>query len=222
MHKNFLILLFAFSTLLSSAQEFRAGPLLGMSFSQVDGDNFAGYNKVGINLGTFVSRQISEKWDLQFDIAYIQKGSREAPDPEKGKYDDYKIALSYIQIPVVGRYRYKQFSGEAGISIGVLLNDEEEIDGRPIGDIPSHSIVPFKDTEWAPVFGLNYHITDHLWINARWLYSINRIRIPYDGDIDIYNPRPHWISRKPGQYNNNFVITAYYSINKLLQSGTGN
>ncbi len=222
MHKYLLLLAFSISTLITSAQEFRAGPLLGLPFSQVDGDSFEGYNKVGLNIGAFVSRHITEQWDIQLDIAYMQKGSREAPDPEKGKYDDYKIALSYIQFPLVGRYRYKQFSGEAGISVGVLLNSEEEIDGVPIGDIPSHEIVPFQDTEWATVFGLNYHINDRFWINMRWLYSINRIRIPYDGDISIYNPRPHWISRKPGQYNNNFVVTAYYSFNKLLQGSAGN
>ncbi|WP_430814249.1 porin family protein [Carboxylicivirga sp. RSCT41] len=222
MRKHILILLLVLFVTASYAQDFRAGPLLGISFSQVDGDNYAGYNKVGLNMGAFVSRQISDKWDIQLDIAYIQKGSREAPDPDKGKYDDYKIALSYIQFPLVGRYHYKQFSAEGGISIGALLNSEEEIDGTPIGDIPSHEIVPFQDIEWATVFGLNYHFNDRLWLNVRWLYSINRVRIPYDGEIPVYNPKPHWLSRKPGQYNNNFVVTAYYSFNKLLQSGTGN
>ncbi|TRX71599.1 porin family protein [Carboxylicivirga sp. M1479] len=210
----FLVLIMGLST--SKAQEFKAGPLLGTSFSQVDGDNYAGYNKVGLNLGAFVSRPISEKWQLQLDIAYIQKGSRQAPKPDKEQYDDYKIHLSYIQFPLVARYRYKQFSGEAGISIGALLTSEEEIDGTPIEDLPSHDVVPFQSTEWATVFGLNYHFNDYFWINARWLYSINRVRIPYDGDIPAYNPKPHWFSRKPGQYNNNFVVSLYYSINKLL------
>ncbi|MBK3516254.1 porin family protein [Carboxylicivirga marina] len=216
MRKLFLTLFIVSLTIISSAQEFRAGPLLGTSFSQVDGDNYVGYNKVGLNLGAFVSRQVGEKWEVQLDIEYMQKGSREAPKPDKGHYDDYKIALSYIQFPVVARYRHKQFSGEAGLSIGALLSSNEEIDGTPIEDFPQYDPVPFENMEWATVFGLNYHINDRLWINARWLYSINRIRIPYDGEIPVYNPKPHWFSRKPGQYNNNFVVTAYYAINKLL------
>jgi len=216
MNKAILILSLLICTSLAHAQDFRAGALLGTSFSQVDGDNYIGYNKVGINIGGFVSRPISDKWELQFDISYIQKGSREAPKPDKGRYDDYKIHLSYIQFPLVARYHYKKFSGEAGISIAALLNSEEEVDGAPVEDIPNSDIVPFQNTEWATVFGLNYHITDRLWINARWLYSINRVRIPYNGEIPVYNPKPHWLSRKPGQYNNNFVVSAYYSINKLL------
>ncbi len=208
-----LIFVFLSSTL---AQEFRAGPLLGLSFNQVDGDNFSGYNKLGLNLGGFVNRQINEKWDIQLDIAYMQKGSREAPDVEQGDYDDYEMSLSYIQFPLVGRYRYKQFSGELGLAIGVLLSDEEKIDGTPIDDLPAYDKVEFESMEYATVFGLNYHFNDHFWINARWMYSINRIRIPYGGEIPVYNPKPHWLSRKPGQYNNNFVVSVYYSINKLI------
>ncbi|MBR8537065.1 PorT family protein [Carboxylicivirga sediminis] len=216
MRKLNILFFILITSITSVAQEFSAGPLLGTSFSQVDGDNFGGYNKVGINLGAFVSRTITEHWDIQLDIAYMQKGSREAPNPEKGKYDDYKIHLSYIQFPLVGRYQYKQFSAEGGLSVGTLLSSKEEIDGTPIGELPSHSVVPFQDIEWATIFGFNYHFTDKLWVNARWFYSINRIRIPYDGEIPVYNPKPHWISRKPGQYNNNFVVSLYYKFDKLL------
>ena len=216
MHKYIVLFIFFISTIISQAQDFRAGPLLGTSFSQVDGDSYVGFNKVGINVGGFVYRPISDKWTIQLDIAYTQKGSREAPKPDKGRLDDYKIHLSYIQFPLVARYQYKKFSGEAGISVGALLDSQEEIDGTPVEDLPNSDPVPFQDTEWATVFGLNYHFNEHLWINARLLYSINRIRIPFDGEIPVYNPKPHWLSRKPGQYNNNFVVTLYYSINRLL------
>jgi len=216
MKKNLLILALILIVVKASAQEFRAGPLLGTSFSQVDGDNFSGFNKVGITLGAFVTRSISDKWELQFDISYIQKGSREAPKPDKGKLDDYKIHLDYMQFPIVARYRYKNFSVEGGMSIAVLINDKEEIDGTPIEDLPSYNKVPFQTMEYATVFGLNYHLNDRLWINARLLYSLNRIRIPYDGEIPAYDPKNHWFSRKPGQYNNNFIVSVYYSLNSLL------
>ncbi|WP_430811462.1 MULTISPECIES: porin family protein [unclassified Carboxylicivirga] len=216
MHRILLSSFFVLWAALSGAQEFRAGPLLGAHFSQVDGDFYSGYNKVGLTVGGFVSRPIADRWELQLDIAYVQKGSREAPNPDKGKYDDYKMSLNYIQFPLVARYRYKQFSGEAGVSVAALLSSEEEQDGSPISDNPNATPVPFKDVEWATVLGLNYHINERLRINLRWLYSINRIRIPYDGDIPAYDPKNHWLSRKPGQYSNNLVVSAYYSINRLL------
>lgn len=200
----------------STAQEFRAGPLAGITFSQVDGDNYVGYNKVGLNLGVFVMRELSDKWELQLDIAFTQKGSRKAPKPDQGLYDDYKIHLNYFQFPLVARYQYKKISFEGGASIGALISSQEEIDGTPVEDMPGSSPVPFQNIEWATILGFNYHVSERLWLNARFLYSINRIRIPYDGEIPVYNPKPHWLSRKPGQYNNNFVVTVYYTINKLL------
>lgn len=216
MSRHLIISAFLLLAINASAQEFRAGPVLGMSFSQVDGDNYAGFNKPGIMFGAFVSRSINDKWDLQLDITYIQKGSREAPKPDKGQYDDYKLHLSYIQFPLVAGYRSKKITVEGGLSINALLYHAEEIDGTPLADMPSHDLVPFKTMEYATVFGLNYHVSERLRINARWMYSINRIRLPYNGDISVYNPRPHWLSRTLGQYNNNFIVSACYTINKIL------
>lgn len=212
--KQILFTFFVFLTITSiQSQDFRAGFVGGANMSQVDGDFYAGYNKIGLNIGGFVSRQIAPSLDLQFDIAYIQKGSRRAPDIEKGQYDDYEIDLGYIQFPVVVRYYYKQISFEAGLSIGTLLHDDEFLDEQSIKGL--EGVPPFKTMEYATVFGFNYHINKRFWINARMLYSLNRIRIPYNGDIPIYDPKKHWLSRKPGQYNNNIVFSVYYAINKL-------
>lgn len=195
------------------AQEFRAGPLAGVGFSQVDGDAYAGYQKIGLNIGGFVSRSLGKYWDLQFDIAYIQKGSKVTPDVEKGRYDDYEIDLHYINFPLVARYQYKQFSFEGGLGVAVLFADDEFQNGQSIKE--NDGVPPFQTIEYSTIFGVNYHFSDRLWVNARMLYSLNRIRIPYDGKIPIYDPKPHWLSRKPGQYNNNIVFSVYYAINKL-------
>ncbi|MCU4174686.1 porin family protein [Carboxylicivirga sp. N1Y90] len=192
------------------AQEFRAGPLAGIGFSQVDGDAFAGYQKIGLNIGGFVSRSIAKDWDLQLDIAYIQKGSKVTPDVEKGKYDEYEIDLHYINFPLVARYQYKQFSFEGGLAIAVLFADDEIQNGQSIKG--NDGVPPFQTIEYSTVFGVNYHFSERLWVNARMLYSLNRIRIPYNGEIPIYDPKPHWLSRKPGQYNNNIVFSMYYAI----------
>lgn len=209
--KYCLFIIFLFSIIFAEAQEFRAGPLVGLNMSQVDGDDYAGFNKLGLELGGFVSRKIATNWEAQLDIAYIQKGSRKVPKADKGDYADYEIKLDYIHFPIVARYRYKDFSVEGGVAIGVLLNDEEYRDGQPLKGL--EGVPPFQPIEYATVFGFNYHLSDRLWVNARLLYSINRVRIPYDGQVPIY--KPHWLSRLPGQYNNNMVFTVYYAINRL-------
>lgn len=215
MKQHLLTILFlVLHTTLTYSQDFRAGFTGGLSVLQVDGDFYSGYNKAGYTLGGFVCRRIAPSIDLQFDISYISKGSRESPDPDNGKYDDYEIDLGYIQFPLVARYHFKQFSAEAGIAIAVLLGDDEFKDGQSIKEW--EDVPPFQTMEYATIVGLNYHFTRHLWLNARFLYSLNRIRLPYDGEIPVYNPRPHWISRKPGQYNNTIVFSVYYAINRSL------
>lgn len=215
--KNFLtptivtISLLLLSHINLSAQDFVAGPKTGISFTQVDGDSYAGFNKIGFNLGGFVYRRLSKRWDVQFEIEYLQKGSKKTPDVEKGDYNDYQMNLGYIQFPVLARYKIKKFSLEGGLSIGALIHEQEWVEGA---EIPEDKKVSFQTMEYATIFGFNYNITDRLWVNARYSYSINRIRIPYDGDIPIYNP--HWDKRKPGQYNDIIVVSVYYALNKLL------
>ncbi len=190
-----------------NAQEFKGGIVGGTSLSQVDGDYYGGYSKLGLELGGFVSRKVSPAMELQLDITYMQKGSRKAPEPDKGDYTDYKINLGYIQMPLVARWHYKSFSFEGGLGIGVLINSNEYKDGVSIKDV--EGVTPFKTIEYCTVVGANYHFTSRLWLNARLLYSLNRVRKPFEGDV--YNPRPHWLSRKPGQYNNNLVLSIYYA-----------
>lgn len=209
----FVALLFSAISYSTSAQDFVAGPLAGMSFSQVDGDFHAGFHKPGINIGGFVYRPISENWDIQMEIAYTQKGSRKKPNYDNNDYTDYEINLQYIQIPLLAKFHYKSFSAEAGVSIGSLLASEELWEGSPL---VSDDEVPFKDMEYATLFGVNYHINKRLWVNVRWSYSINRIRIPYNGEIPIYEPKKHWLSRKTGQYNNNVLVSVYFALNQVL------
>jgi hypothetical protein len=81
------ILVFSISgTLLNAQQRFNAGIKAGVSTTQVSGDTYSGYNKAGLVGGAFVRGIMNEKWTGQFEIMYIQKGSRHNGNPDKGDY----------------------------------------------------------------------------------------------------------------------------------------
>lgn len=189
------------------SQEFYAGPVLGASFTQVDGDTYKGYQKAGLVLGGFVGRPINENWKAQLDILYIQKGCRKRPDIERGIDADYLIDLNYIQFPLTLQLKAGNFSIEGGLSLASLLWYTEKVYGE---EIPEEDQVPFKSLELSSIIGLSYHITPRLMVNGRFNYSINRIREPFNGDIPVYNP--HWGNHKPGQYNDVITIALYYDL----------
>ncbi len=213
MYRHLLIIIvsiFLFYTS-SAAQDFIAGPLAGVTFSQIDGDTYTGFNKPGVNFGAFVIREIDSHWDVQGEITYTQKGARKYPKPDEGDFDDYKVSLGYIQFPLLGVYKFNAFSLEGGISIGSLISSYEAKDQVKI---PEATAVPFQNIEWATLLGFNYYFSQRAWVNVRMSYSINRIRIPFNGEIPVYDPKAHWLSNEPGQYNSNLFFTLYYAFNR--------
>lgn len=203
-----VLLLFSFNTIQS--QEFYAGPIVGSAFTQVDGDSYAGFNKVGLRLGGFVGRRIWNDWQVQLEIMYVQKGSKHTPDVEAGDYEDYELKLNYIEIPLMLRYNFDKFSIEGGLSYGSLLSNEEFEDGISFENIPQYEPVQFKDYEIATQFGASYHINKRLKANIRFSYSLFRIRVPFNNEIPLYNP--HWSLKQIGQYNDVISLSIYYDL----------
>ena len=73
MRKKFALFIF-FGFLISNlqAQNFGGGIILGLSTSQVGGDDLAGFNKAGVLAGVFANKSISELLSLQMEMNYIQ------------------------------------------------------------------------------------------------------------------------------------------------------
>ena len=60
---------------------FDAGVIVGMNFTQVHGDNLAGFNKFGLNTGAIAHINLNKSWSVSFEVLYTQKGSATFPDP---------------------------------------------------------------------------------------------------------------------------------------------
>lgn len=192
------------------AQDFKAGLTGGAVFSQVDGDTYEGFNKLGLVGGLYVSRSFTEQWLGQFEIVYKQKGSLHNPNESTNDYTKYKLNLDYIEIPVIAKLRVNKFAFEGGASLGMLMNSSEEDEYGEIG-----ATVPFEDYEWCSIVGVNYQFHEQMFVNIRWSYSLNRVRKAYGGDFDNQKP-PHWRDGKYGQYNHSISVSVYYELDKLF------
>lgn len=198
------------------AQQFQAGILAGVSTSQVDGDTYAGYNKLGFVAGGFVSTKISSgsKWRASFELSYIQKGSRKIPHPDKGDYTFYKLKFNYVEIPILLKYSFttidsmsgwrqeRNFSLEGGLAFAVLVDSEEEDIGGPV-----FNASPFQKYDYSAILGLNYFITKHVGFNIRTEYSIFPVR--KGGTSSYYYNWTHNFL-KPGFYNNLIAFSVRY------------
>ncbi len=195
-----LLSIFFLASFYSHAQYFNAGIKAGVVGSQIDGDGFGGYNKLGFTAGLFVNYQLSARTSLQLELEYIQKGSSHTPNVEKGDYDQYKMRLGYVQLPVLLQYKLAQnFSVEIGPAFGILLSDYEE---RDQWEIQSN---PFRKFALSWITGLNYNISDNWNANFRIDYSLIGIRQePAPGD--------RWIFFQYGQFSNALVISVQYLI----------
>ncbi len=199
-------------TLSIKSQDFKAGAIGGATFSQVQGDTYAGFNKIGIVGGLYVSRSFTDIWAGQFEIVYKQKGSRHNPNESKGDYTIYKLNFDYIEVPLLAKLRLNDILFEGGASLGLLINSSEE---DQYGEISS--IYPFEDYELSGLVGVGYQFHPKMYVNLRWSHAFTRVRKAYGGALDNQKPL-HWMDGKLGQYNQSISLTLYYEFNSLLSN----
>jgi hypothetical protein len=145
--------------------KFRGGIIAGMNASQVDGDNYAGYTKVGFNGGFISQIPISNFFFGSVELLYSQQGSRSHTVP--GEPLAYKLKLNYAQIPVLINFQDKpSFNLGAGFAYGRLLRVREYVDQL---EQPGEG---FGKNDWEVMVGANYLFTPHFLLNARFAYSI--------------------------------------------------
>ena len=175
----FLLLVLVCFSFTLHAQRFDAGILAGVSTTQVDGDNLAGFNKAGFKAGGFVSRKFGSKTALHFEIEFIQKGSRR-PLNDNNEY--YLMRLNYIDVPLLFNYYVgKKWNLEGGIAFSVLLSSYEETETGEIMNAPE-----FNRMDYLLCVGGNYFFTEHLFFNIRYSYSITPIRYKRENYSSFY------------------------------------
>lgn len=168
------LLAILFLCVTAHSQSFFGGLALGGVTSQIDGDHNNGFHKVGITAGAFVGMEINDIFDAQFEIKYIQKGSKSsADDPEQ-----FTIQLDYIELPLIASAnlsflsingnKLNWISLEAGASVDVLAYTNQKNNGA------NEDSNRWKRFCVNGIIGVKFNLIDKkLQIGTRVITSIN-------------------------------------------------
>jgi len=158
------------------AQRFEGALVAGFNASQIDGDNYWGYDKLGLTGGLKMSYQISNAWYASMEMLYSQRGSQ-------SKFNSFstvpihRINLQYIELPVMASYKdwwiegedYFKVNAEAGLSYAYLFDSTVSEGGfsLPLSD--------FVTTDISFLLGAHYFINRHWGFGIRYTRAINKL-----------------------------------------------
>lgn len=156
-------------------QRFNAGIVAGFTAAQLNGDQNAGYNKVGLTGGLRAIILLSDKWNLNTEILFSQRGSRYPTginNPTPGFL--FNITTNYIDVPVyasIGDWlsedeTYYRVNLDMGLAFGRLIGSttvDTPFDGN--NDL-------FKNNDLYLLAGVRYMVNAHLGFYFRYNRSI--------------------------------------------------
>ncbi len=172
----------------SSEPTFFGGFILGTNFAQVDGDNFAGYRKIGLNAGAIVHIRLMDQATISMSLLYSEKGSLAGKSqlPKRG-FDrqtiitEYDILLQTAEIPINFNYFFpdKKSIVSAGFSYAQLVNARASVNG-----ISTEETYPFKKYDVALNLGASYRIYKRFHLGFRFQNSLLNIREIHDPIVE--------------------------------------
>ena len=189
-----LLFFFSFSALqaqrlLNPKRSFSGGLMIGAVGSQVDGDQYSGYNRFAPMGGFWVSRLFTDTYGVRVEFRYIGKGSLRNQGKGAERRKVYSLALHYLEIPVIFEYHFlERWAVGLGVSGGYLLAAKEE---NLYGNLLVGGRKKFRAYEVAAHARVAFNLTTRCNITLGASYSILPIRGKMEG----------WDGRN-GQFNN--------------------
>lgn len=140
--------------------------------SQIDGDDWGGYNKFGYSLGGFAFYDFDDKFSLMPEITVNHRGSREVVNG----YGQYN--LNVIDVPVLLRYRAlgapeaQSLLAEVGPSVNILFSAKSGF-----GTLRQDLMPSFHKVGISGNVGGTFFLGRHVGLFARWTYSLTNLNL---------------------------------------------
>lgn len=185
----------------------------GVTPSQVHGDAYSGFNKLGGTGGVGIESIFSEKVSMSLSFLFIQKGAQKNQNLTKGDLTAYYLNLNYLELPILVTYTQKKFLFDAGLSAAYLINYYEADQNMNFT-----GVFPFQKFDYSVKIGLGYNISPKWFVNFRSSNSFITTR-PNRIKQSIYFNNIIARTFNKGYYNNILEFTLGYRIkaNKKIE-----
>jgi len=180
--------------------------IAGFNLSQVDGDEVAGYNKGGWNVGVGAMLPLGKGFAVNVETLYNQKGAYRKWDPT---YDStglpyYHLKLDYLEVPVLFSFEDRHiWTVGAGFSWGQRIRYREIEHGQVMD-----SAYKYSKNDFNVLFDLQLRVWKHLKFDVRYAYSLAKIRTR-----NYTHPRTGFEETRD-QYTNMISFRAVYVLNE--------
>lgn len=160
---------------LAAQQRFKAGVIIGTNASQINGDDLAGYNKLGLRAGLRGLVDLGERSDLAIDILFSERGASSELFPNN-MFLRRLVRTQYIEVPVLFIFRdwlsdegHYKVHAAGGLSYGRLFNSSVETFA-----VVEDEQENFSDNDLSLVLGVGFAPTPKIEFAVRY----NRSLIP--------------------------------------------
>jgi hypothetical protein len=167
----------------SSAQTFKAGLILGLNASQVNGDDIGGYSNPGLRTGIRASTMLKDRLQIDSDILFSQKGSRPSASEFNATGQNWKFRMDYIEVPVTLRFSdwytdddYYKVYAKAGLSYGRFFRSKNSPDS-PFRTLDEY----IRQNDLSLVVGAGFYPRKHLQCEIVYTRSLFPFYLPEFG-----------------------------------------
>ncbi|HEX5003176.1 MAG TPA: porin family protein [Bacteroidia bacterium] len=177
MKKAFILILFVAGILTSASAQVMHGPVAGVNFANVAGDDAKDNSMItGFHAGWFVNFRLAEKITLQPQATFSVKGT----DFDLGD-KTLPLKFYYIEVPVLARYHFGNglhfdLGPYAAFLMSATLDGNSEFNNEKISD-------GYKSTDFGGVAGVGYELSNGLGFLLSYHLGLSNIADYEDGDL---------------------------------------
>jgi len=181
-------------------QRFKAGIIAGITASQIDGDQSAGYHKVGLQGGLRGIVVLKPRQEASIEILFSQRGSRNQPDYPPV----FSTTLNYVEVPLQWHYRDWAANGDTenpdffrvyfniGFSYARLLSYVDNEDGSIAGISPV--LEDLNKDSFCFLVGASFFATKHIGFTFRYHRAFNNLFSNGQGGLNFPSLNEHFLA----------------------------